>query len=73
MGTYCMDMSSYEIEHDEAMAPDYNDEVLCAGWIPALALHQAQLHGCENRPAMPVDLRTVDAELFLRRMYAYQR
>jgi hypothetical protein len=68
-----MDMSSYEIEHEEAMTPDYNDEVLCAGWIPSLALQQAQLHGCESRPAMPVDLVAVDTDLFLRRMYACQR
>ena len=73
MGTFCMDMSSYETGHDEAMTPDYDDEVLCAGWIPALALHQARSQDCENRPAMPVDLMVADTDLFLRRMYACQR
>jgi len=35
MGTLSMDMSSYEIERDEAMASGYGEEVLCAGWIPS--------------------------------------
>ena len=73
MGTFCMDMSNYEIERVETMAPDYGDEVLCAGWIPALALNQVRPHDCENRPAMPADLAVADIDLFLRKMYACQR
>ncbi len=67
MGIFCMDMSSYETGRDETSG--YNDEVLCAGWIPALALHQPR----EKHPAMPADLAAVDVEAFLRKMYACQR
>jgi len=67
MGTVCMDMSSYEIECEEASG--YGDEVLCAGWVPALALHQPH----QERPVLPPDLAAVDVEAFLRKMYAFQR
>lgn len=66
MGTVSMDMSSYEIERGET--PGYGDEVLCAGWVPALALHQPR----EEHPSMPADLAAVDVEAFLRKMYACQ-
>lgn len=69
MGTFSMDMSSYEIERDEAIMADYSDEVLCAGWIPALGLHEAHSEHVE----MPPTLARVDADTFLRNMYAWQR
>ncbi len=69
MGTFCMDMSSYEIERVETTSSDYGDEVLCAVWIPALALH----HECVSKAAMPVGLMNADIDLFLRKMYACQR
>lgn len=67
MDMVCMDMDSDEV--GRVNAPDYDDEVLCAGWVPTLALHQAH----QKRPAMPADLAAVDVETFLRKMYACQR
>ncbi|MDP1997146.1 MAG: hypothetical protein Q8J90_08090 [Gallionella sp.] len=69
MGTLSMDMSSYEIERDEAPASGYGDEVLCAGWIPSLACHQQHT----EKTALPADLARVDVDAFLRKMYACQR
>lgn len=67
MGTVSMDMSSYEIERGEASG--YGDEVLCAGWVPALALHQLLI----EKAVLPADLAAVDVDTFLRKMYAFQR
>lgn len=69
MSTFCMDMSSYEVERSEAMASDYGDEVLCAGWVPALGLREAHSEHVE----MPSTLAKVDVDSFLRKMYACQR
>jgi len=69
MGTFSMDMSSYEIERNEAMAPGYSDEVLCAGWIPSLACHQPHI----RETTLPADLARVDVDAFLRKMYTCQR
>jgi hypothetical protein len=68
-----MDTSEYEIEHGNSMAGEYNDEVLCAGWNPSIAL-QHYTYAEKNWPAaMPHELASIDAELFLKEMYAYQR
>jgi hypothetical protein len=67
MGTVSMDMSSYEIERGEASG--YGEEVLCAGWVPALALHQPLI----EKAALPADLAAVDVDAFLRKMYTFQR
>lgn len=69
MGTFSMDMSSYEVERSEAVASDYSEEVLCAGWIPSLACHQR----CNEKAVLPVEMRGVDVEAFLRKMYTCQR
>ncbi len=69
MGTFSMDMSSYEVERDAAIATDYGDEVLCAGWIPSLACHQPYT----KETALPADLARVDVDAFLRKMYRCQR
>ena len=69
MGTFCMDMSSYEIERGEAVEYGYGDEVLCSGWIPSLACHQLHI----EETALPADLARVDVDAFLRKMYACQR
>lgn len=60
-----MNMSSFEIEHSIV----YGDE--CADWNPAPALQQQT--GNRQPDAMPADLTSVDAELFMRRMYAYPK
>jgi hypothetical protein len=66
-----MNISSYEVECYEA---EYGDEVLCAGWNPAVMLACQQLSISQpGRMQMPSDLATIDAEMFLQKMYAYQR
>lgn len=72
MSIVTMEMCDYKIE-DTRSATEYDDEVLCAGWNPSLALQpQAHAEG-KRRTAMTIDLASVDAEVFLKRMYAYQR
>ena len=68
-----MNMSSYEIERD-SMENEYGGEAVYAGWNPVAALAcQQQQHMPGNRQsAMPTDLAMVDAELFLKKMYACQ-
>lgn len=69
-----MNMSSYEINRG-LMDAEYGDDVMCAGWVPAAVLM------CKDQPCastnklttFPTDLATVDADLFMQRMYAYQR
>lgn len=70
-----MNMSSYEIERNDAMEAKYEEEVLCSGWNPAVALacQQYSLPLAEKQMAMPSSLATVDAEAFLQKMYAFQR
>lgn len=69
-----MDMSSYEIEHN-SMNEEYSDEVMRSGWNPAVNLvcQQVMTEPTRGKTAMPAELATVDPELFLRKMYAYQR
>lgn len=69
-----INMSSYEIEHD-SMEAEYGLEIMCAGWNPAVDLvYTQQLHlPTEKQMIMPTDLTTEIAELFLEKMYAYQR
>jgi hypothetical protein len=75
-----MNMSNYEIESDSEIAQDsmeaeYGLEILCAGWNPAVDLAcQQQLHlPNEKQMALPTDLSSAIAELFLEKMYTYQR
>ena len=69
-----MNMSNYEIERDST-ENEYDEEVMCAGWNPvvALACQQQQLAPDNKQTAMPADLAMVDTELFLKKMYACQR
>jgi len=69
MSVLTMDMSSYEVERCETAASDYGDEVLSAGWIPALGLREA----CSEHVEMPTVPRIMDVDLFLRKMYRCQR
>jgi len=71
MSIHTMDMSSYETDKTDLPAPLYDEEVLCAGWIPDLALQQSQ--GMERRLALPESLATVSADIFLEKMYSFQR
>lgn len=74
MGTV-MNMSSYAIEHDDALEAEYGEEVLCSGWNPAVALmcQQYAVAGIEQKMIMPSSLATADADAFLEKMYAFQR
>lgn len=69
-----MSMSNYEIEY-EAIEDEYGDEILCSGWNPEVdsAYQQLQLVTTGEQLAMPEGLATEVAELFLRKMYSYQR
>lgn len=69
-----MNMSSYQAEHD-SMEADYGEEVMCVGWNPAVDLvcQQQLLVPTEKKNDMPVDITVVVAELFLAKMYVYQR
>jgi len=73
MSIVTMSMSEYEIEQDHSIEEDYSDEVLCAGWNPAIALQQHAYTERNQTPAMPPELVAVDIDQFLRKMYAYQR
>jgi hypothetical protein len=69
-----MNMSNYEIEY-EAIEEEYNDEILSAGWNPEVESMnlQLQLVPTSDPLAMPEGLATEVVELFLRKMYSYQR
>lgn len=69
-----MNMSSYEIDCI-SIEDSYGEEVLCAGWNPAVDLvcQQQLLAQGEKKIDMPMDLTAVVAELFLAKMYVYQR
>ena len=69
MSVLTMDMSSYEVERCETAASGYGDEVLSAGWVPALGLREA----CSEHVEMPAVPRIMDVDLFLRKMYRCQR
>jgi hypothetical protein len=57
------------------METEYGDKVMCAGWIPAVA-QMCHLHPFESTnklTTIPTALASVNAALFMHRMYAYQR
>ena len=72
--TIVMNMSDYEIERG-ALEVEYGDEIMNAGWNPDVELVQEQLQlvPTDERMTIPDDLATISAELFLRKMYSYQR
>jgi hypothetical protein len=78
-----MDMSSYEIEQD-AMEIEYGEEIMSAGWNPAVdqVCEQLLQIPTEEEIAMAAELPTLNtaedvssvvSEIFLRKMYSYQR
>ena len=70
-----MNMNSYEIERDDFMEDEYGIEILYSGWNSDLALvcPQPALPDNNNHMTLPSSLATVDAEEFLKKMYACQR
>ena len=69
-----MDMSNYEIEQ-ETIEAEYDDEILDAGWNPEVdsVYQQLQLVPTTEQQDMPDALKAEAMELFLRKMYSYQR
>jgi hypothetical protein len=69
-----MNMSNYEIEYDAILA-EYDDEILRSGWNPVIdsVCQQLQLVPVSEHSNMPEGLATEVAELFLKKMYSYQR
>jgi len=48
----------------------YDDEILNAGWNPAVAFLFSDVTQCAHSPELPEDLTTVDVDSFLDRIYA---
>jgi hypothetical protein len=71
MSILAMDMSGSEANETDRTASQYDEEVLCAGWVPDLALQQALC--TEQQAAIPEDLVTASADIFLDKMYSFQR
>ena len=71
MSIHTMDMSSYEADKIDGTASQYDEELLCAGWIPGLALQQSP--GIQHRLAIPEDQVAASADIFLRKIYLFQR
>lgn len=71
MKSLIINMELGTVEQDGAGVADYSDEVLYAGWIPLTALLQPVSEVSRN--AMPTELATVDAELFLQNMELWKR
>lgn len=65
-----MNMNSREIEQFQR-EEEYDEEVMCSGWNPAVALacQQPVSDSARSRMALPVHLATVDAESFLNKLY----
>jgi len=81
MGT-TIDMSSYEIEQD-AMEIEYGEEIMSAGWNPAVDLvceQLLQVTADDQRDLAtelaslntPDDVSAAVSDLFMRKMYSYQ-
>jgi hypothetical protein len=82
-----MSMSSYEIEPDSeqdfaqnsleqnSTEVEYSDDILYAGWNPEVnsISQQLALVPTLEQEIMPVAVTTEIVELFLRKMYSYQR
>lgn len=69
-----MNMSDFEIE-DSSLDVEYEEEVLNSGWNPEVdtMCEQLQFVPTSEENPIPDDLATVASELFLRKMYSYQR
>lgn len=67
-----MNMSGYEVERESVAAEEYGDEVMCAGWNPELALIGDSC-APEKHAVIPREMAHVDVEVFLQKMYRYQR
>ena len=71
MKSLVINMSLGTVEQDAEVETEYSREVQYAEWNPALTL--VQLVPEQKWDSMPAELATVDAELFLQKMYRWQR
>lgn len=67
MATMIMSMCGGTTENSISTAAEYDDVVQNAGWNPVVSLEHVVPY--EKHAAMPAELATVDAELFLKKMY----
>jgi len=70
-----LNMNNYKIENDDLLEVRYGDEVLFSGWNPVIEQVSQQCINSEidKSPSMPLSLALVDSEVFMQKMYAYQR
>lgn len=67
MSTMIMNMSQGNIERDEPVTVEYDDEIMCSGWNPVIAM--TQLMPEDKHKSFPAELVGVDLESFLHKMY----
>ena len=67
MSTMIMNMSQGNIKPEEPVTAGYDDEIMCSGWNPVIAL--SQLAPEDKHITFPAELANVDIELFLKKMY----
>lgn len=69
-----MNMSHYEIQRD-FMEAEYGDEVMYAGWNPAIALMclLPPIVATYKLASIPSGRAILNADAFMRKMYACQR
>lgn len=70
-----MNMNYDKIE-EPSIEPSYDDEILEAGWNPAVGLapQEQHAHASDNqRTSLPPDLTNEVIDIFLRKMYTMQR
>lgn len=67
MSTMIMNMSQGNIERDKSVTVEYDDEIMCSGWNPVIAM--TQLVPEDKHSSFPAELAGVDLELFLHKMY----
>lgn len=74
MNTVMMNMSSYSIENETTIVEEYGDEVMYAGWNPQVAVASEQPPALiDKHVTLPAGLANVDVDIFLQKMYEYQR
>ena len=67
MSTMIMNMSQGNIERDEPATIEYDNELMCSGWNPVIAM--TQLIPEDKHKSFPAELVGVDLESFLNKMY----
>lgn len=67
MGIMIMNMCQGNVEHDKPATTEYDEEIMCSGWNPVVAM--TQLVPEDKHRSFPAELAEVDLELFLNKMY----